>query len=123
MIVTEPLQLKNEVDGTPSGRYRMCEYSDEDENVFSELCDCENGHATPEEAKACYKESVAEEEADQSLTELMNKLGFTPDQFIHAMLDIECEKHGLDPDGFVLCLKLEAVKMMKGGKKPSIHLK
>ena len=48
MIITSP--CKN-----AKGRWKMVERSDEDSKIYRELCDCENGHATPEEAKACPK--------------------------------------------------------------------
>lgn len=57
MLITMPLQLADE-NGLPTGRWRMVQASDENDFRFV-LCDCENGHESPEAAKDCQKiESV-----------------------------------------------------------------
>lgn len=40
-------------DGKGTGRFRYIGQSDEQSHVIDELCDCENGHASPAEAEAC----------------------------------------------------------------------
>lgn len=48
-IWQKPMQEKESL------KWRMIETSDEDENLFKELCDCEPAHDSPEEAVNCPK--------------------------------------------------------------------
>lgn len=50
--IYEPLQLRDEY-GHPTGRYRVCCYSDEDRRILAELCSCPDGHESPEAARKC----------------------------------------------------------------------
>lgn len=50
--IWKPRQLA--VNGVGIGRWRVIITSDEND-MFVEACDCENGHATPDEAKHCPK--------------------------------------------------------------------
>jgi hypothetical protein len=45
--------LEIEENGKPTGRFRLTATSDEDGGGPFALCDCENGHATREEAAGC----------------------------------------------------------------------
>lgn len=56
------LQIKGE-GGQPSGRYRLTRTSDEDVDDCGPfpLCDCENGHASQQEARDCPEAKRAAE--------------------------------------------------------------
>lgn len=50
-----PLAIAD-VNGTPTGKYRMVEWSDEDSKPdYRPLCKCFNGHDTPQRAAECLK--------------------------------------------------------------------
>ena len=55
MIIYEALEIKKDATGT--GLWRMVKSSDEaKERTYFPLCDCANGHSTPDEARDCAAE-------------------------------------------------------------------
>ena len=92
--------------GKPTGRYRVCEHSDEDirqHSAYRPMCKCENGHATEQEAINCIKPKTADD--------VMRE--FSKDEIIKTLFEMECEKLDLNPEGLLLCFQLEFVKVSK----------
>lgn len=55
--------------GIPSGRFRFIGISDEDSNTVHELCQCEGGHSTQDEARNC---PIAKLEYDKVFKKMMH---------------------------------------------------
>ena len=96
MLIEKPLQLKE------TERWRMVQTSDEDATHFIELCECEAGHETANEAFECYQTSL---KVEKGLKKLKETFGIDESMVINLMFEMECQHNGIKPKDMLLILK------------------
>jgi hypothetical protein len=87
-------------DGKGTGRFRYVGMSDEERGVVDECCQCENGHATPDEATDCPEAKAhADKIFGRDLDSLQHRVDHLSQELGHAQTDLFVKKLELEKEG------------------------